>query len=352
VVVTPGLVRPPFQRSKRAQHGFVLRMEILLVLAGWILASLASAQAAPGPSRIQRSRDRQPAPAIQPTPAPVLPQAAPAPPTPAPVPVVEEAPPQPPTVTWDGKQLTIDAENSTLTSILLAVRDQTGASVEIPASASAERVALHIGPAPIRDVLSSLLYGTNFDYIIQAADDDPNTLRSLIVTAGGMENDGSASDGAVVAAAPVKTPGMRMMPGWAAPGKPAFQAAAEAALAAERAATEGSAEATTESAGETAPQTQVPGSSTERSDSASAGSPPTSSDSKSAGPASGASSADGNTMTVSDIPPHTAPNAASGGNSGEQSEVSQRIQDMMRMFEQRRQIQAQQNQATATPANN
>jgi hypothetical protein len=55
-------------------------------------------------------------------------------------PTVEQKPPQPPAVAWDGKRLTIDADNSTLAAVLGAVRDRTGASIEVPEAASGERV--------------------------------------------------------------------------------------------------------------------------------------------------------------------------------------------------------------------
>jgi hypothetical protein len=265
--------------------------------------------------------------------------------------VSEETLPQPPEVSWDGKRLTIDAENSRLEDILLAVRNKTGASIDFPASAAQERVAMHLGPAPAREVLSSLLYGSDFDYVIQAADDDPDGLRSVVLTARGKGDEGTSADDSVVATGPVKTPGMRMMRGYAAPGKPAFQAAAEAALATEQSSADGTApvaEATalpaeSPAATDATASTTEQGSPTSGAESASAGSQPSN-----AAP----SSADGSTVS-SDIPPSTTPTptTTSAGNSGDQSEVSQKMQDMMRMFQQRQQIQAQQNQASHPSAN-
>jgi len=203
-------------------------------------------------------------------------------------------------------------------------------------------VAVHLGPAPAREVLSSLLYGTDFNYVIQAKDDDPDGLRSVVLTVRGKGMDRTASDNVVAASEPGKTPGMRLMRGYAAPGKPAFQAAAEAALAAGQAAADSTAPAAelpapTHAAAPTAGQASAAGA-----ESASPGSLPSN-----AAP----SPADGSTVTVSDIPPTTMPTATPGGNSDAQSEVSQRMQDMMRMFQQRQQIQAQQNQAARPPAN-
>jgi hypothetical protein len=265
--------------------------------------------------------------------------------------VSEETLPQPPEVSWDGKRLTIDAENSKLEDILLGVRNKTGASVDFPANASSERVAVHLGPAPAREVLSSLLYGSDFDYVIQAADDDPDALRSVVLTARGKGDESAAADNTMVAAGPVKTPGMRMMRGYAAPGKPTYQAAAEAALAAEQAAADGTAPATDE----TAPPAESAATTEAAAPTAGQGSAaPSSAEAAPANsaPSNGApSSGEGSTVAASDTPSTITPTAASGNNSGDQSEVSQRMQDMMKMFQQRQQIQAQQNQAARTPAN-
>jgi hypothetical protein len=112
---------------------------------------------------------------------PIAPPAAiPKPPPPPPAP--EKMPPEPPLVTYDGYHLTIVCDNSTLADILVAVRDQTGADIEIPANASRERIAARLGPAPARAVLTSLLGGTDFDYAIQAPDDDDQGIQTVLLT--------------------------------------------------------------------------------------------------------------------------------------------------------------------------
>jgi len=78
--------------------------------------------------------------------------------------------------------LSIVAENSTLADILAAVRKQTGAAIDMPPSASNERVVMRIGPAPPRDVVSALLSGSPFDYVIVGAQDSPTALRRVIVS--------------------------------------------------------------------------------------------------------------------------------------------------------------------------
>ncbi len=254
----------------------------------------------------------------------------------------EQTLPQPPEVAWDGKLLTIDAENSRLSDILLAVRAKTGASVDFPGGASTERVAVHLGPVPVREVLSSLLYGTDFDYVIQASDNDEDGLRSVIVTARGDK-----IDDAVVADTPQR-PGMRLMPGYSAPGKRTFQTAAEAAAAeaADQPTPENSA-AAAESAiadGEAQPPASESGSAPDGAESAN--SQPASTDPQA--PSTADAGLSGGEPTARSTISSTATPASSPSG----SPLPQMIQDMTRLFQQRQQIQAQQNQAAAKPPAN
>jgi hypothetical protein len=105
-------------------------------------------------------------------------QAAPA----APPPTLAELPASPPEVSFQGGELTITAQNSTLGDILKAVRAQTGATIDLPGSAS-ERVVGHFGPAPARDVLTSLLNGSHFNYLLLGSSTDPNALDRVILMA-------------------------------------------------------------------------------------------------------------------------------------------------------------------------
>lgn len=105
----------------------------------------------------------------------------PAPPPPARR-VPEQMPPGVPQVSWDGSQLTISADNSTLADILVAIRTRTGAEIDVPPHASHERIAARLGPGPARDVIATLLSWTDFDYIIQASDTDPLGIQSVLLT--------------------------------------------------------------------------------------------------------------------------------------------------------------------------
>jgi hypothetical protein len=340
------------------------RIGRFLSALGWTSAlavSLVHGQATSAPRRNSAHKDNPPVSAVNPeTPTPIPPASiapVPAEAPPAAPPTAEQTPPQPPVVTWDGNLLTIDAENSTLAAVLVALRTQTGAPIEIPSAASRERVFVHLGPGQVRDVISSLLYGAEFDYIVETSDDDPDALRSVVVTARGKGDDSTvgalaeASDalaagrvdsgvaakgfGSDASQGVGRPDGMRMMRGWAAPGKPSFQADAEAAIAAEEAARESNSASDTADANAQNPPTSG-------AESASGGQQ--ASDGESASSVA-PSRANANSITESDIPPETASSASSPSDSNDQTGISKSIQNMTRMFEQRRQIQAQQNKA-------
>jgi hypothetical protein len=100
----------------------------------------------------------------------------------APPPTLAELPASPPEVSFQGGELTITAQNSTLGDILKAVRVQTGATIDLPGNAS-ERVVGHFGPAPARDVLTSLLNGSHFNFVLLGSSTDPNALDRVILMA-------------------------------------------------------------------------------------------------------------------------------------------------------------------------
>jgi hypothetical protein len=83
-------------------------------------------------------------------------------------------------VTADGKLLTIQAKDCTLSEILDAVRAKTGASIDVSGGTS-EHMTVKIGPGPARQVLSSLLAWTDFDYVIQGADADSVAIQSIML---------------------------------------------------------------------------------------------------------------------------------------------------------------------------
>jgi len=329
-------------------------LTIVAVLA-LLAASLAQVQG--GASKPSR-KDKAPISQVTPTQQQVVP--VPVAPLPTTASVEETTLPVPPSVKWDGKLLTVDAENSRLSDVLIAIRDLTGATLELSVALPQERVAVHLGPGPARQIISDLLYGTQFDYIVQASDDDPDALRSVVITprdrednsvntvvAGAADTEtGTAGKDSTLAAGSASDggsghePAMRMMPGYAAPSKPAFQAEAEATIAAQKATQEAaSATDTGETSANAHPNADSAGSQEAKNDQ------PSSSPTVSSPPAS---------ITENDLPPTTeqTTSSTSASNSNDQSRVEPMIQNMTRMFEQRRQIQAQQNQPAQQPSSN
>lgn len=89
--------------------------------------------------------------------------------------------PVPPRVTYENGQLTIVAPNSTLGDILRAVHKQTGADIDVPDAR--ERVATTIGPGPAQEVMSELLNGSRFNYILLGSPQDPTALTRVVLVA-------------------------------------------------------------------------------------------------------------------------------------------------------------------------
>jgi len=127
-----------------------------------------------------------------------MPQQAPSPSTP------EQASPKAPQVTYEAGQLTIIAENSKLSDILASLRACMGADIDLPASASGERIWVRLGPGPARKVLATLLSQTKLDYIIQASDTDPDGIRNVWLT--------PRTEGPAVTTAKVGAPAVRPLP--------------------------------------------------------------------------------------------------------------------------------------------
>lgn len=103
-------------------------------------------------------------------------------PQPEPIPELAPAdlPPQPPQVSYANGQLTIEAQNATLADICDAVGKQTGAQIDVPPNQD-ERFVVHLSGTP-REVLSSLLEGSQLGYIILASQDDPGVVRKVILS--------------------------------------------------------------------------------------------------------------------------------------------------------------------------
>jgi hypothetical protein len=89
---------------------------------------------------------------------------------------------KPPQVTYQDGQLTIVAENALLSEVLAAVRSVMGADIDLPSGVAAQRIWVRLGPGPARRVLRDLLDGTELNYVIQASESDTEGIRSVLLT--------------------------------------------------------------------------------------------------------------------------------------------------------------------------
>jgi len=100
--------------------------------------------------------------------------------------VTSEQTPAPPAkppleVSFQNGLLRIHAERATLAQVLFEVQKQTGAEIPIPAGAEQEEVAVDLGPAPPREVLTSMLNGSHYNYVFIENDRDRG-LRGVVLT--------------------------------------------------------------------------------------------------------------------------------------------------------------------------
>jgi hypothetical protein len=119
-------------------------------------------------------------------PAPVK-ETPPPPPTPIPQMTPEQLPAQPPQVSYRNGQLNVVSQNATLGDVLNAIRQQTGAQIDPVPGGSGERVALRLSGTP-REVISSLLDGSRFGYIIVGSPGDPGGVQKVMLTANSTQS--------------------------------------------------------------------------------------------------------------------------------------------------------------------
>jgi len=99
-------------------------------------------------------------------------------------------------VTYRNGLLGIRANKATLSEVLYAVQQRTGAEVSIAAGAEQEKVVADLAPGPAPEVLARLLNGSRFNFLILSAVDDPQRLDRVILSA--------RPDGAFMPLAPVQ----------------------------------------------------------------------------------------------------------------------------------------------------
>jgi hypothetical protein len=86
-------------------------------------------------------------------------------------------------VLFQGGLLSISSNQASLSEILFAVHQRTGAEIAIPAGAAQEKVVAEFGPAPAPEVLAHLLNGSQFNYLILSSSTDPTSLDRVILSA-------------------------------------------------------------------------------------------------------------------------------------------------------------------------
>jgi hypothetical protein len=85
-------------------------------------------------------------------------------------------------VFFEDGQLTITAENASLSDVLSELRARMGADFDLPANASGNRIWAKLGPGPARRVVADLLSTTDLDYVIQASETDADGIKSILLT--------------------------------------------------------------------------------------------------------------------------------------------------------------------------
>jgi AMIN domain len=85
-------------------------------------------------------------------------------------------------VTFRDGLLGIRADKVTLAEVLFAVQQRTGAVISLAAGAEQEKVVADIAPAPATEVLARLLNGSNFNFLILSAPNDPARLDRVILS--------------------------------------------------------------------------------------------------------------------------------------------------------------------------
>ena len=91
-------------------------------------------------------------------------------------------PPAPPVVTYRDGLLTVQAINSTLNSVVAAIKSKTGIEFEGWDNAAPDRVAISQGPAPAGEVLSAIFAGSKFDFVAIGRPDSPGILQRVILS--------------------------------------------------------------------------------------------------------------------------------------------------------------------------
>lgn len=118
---------------------------------------------------------------------PATPDAAPEPPAPA------EHTVTPPKITCRGNTISISARYSRLGAILSDIQKCTGVQFDAPEDAKMTLVFDEIGPGTSSDVVATLLDSSGYDFVIGASPDDPEKAEKIILLARAGDKNGGGS---------------------------------------------------------------------------------------------------------------------------------------------------------------
>lgn len=94
----------------------------------------------------------------------------------------ELSPPKLPRVRCGVDRLEIEADDSTVSSILSLIGACLAVPMQLPASFADERTYMKAGPGPATDVLNTLLNSTTLNFIIQVSSSNPGKVMSVLLT--------------------------------------------------------------------------------------------------------------------------------------------------------------------------
>jgi len=84
-------------------------------------------------------------------------------------------------VTYTNGKLTVTAWNTSLAEVLRAISSQTGIVIDFSAGGAADRIFVHEGPGTTRQVLTNLLNGSGYNYVILALPSAPDELTRVVL---------------------------------------------------------------------------------------------------------------------------------------------------------------------------
>jgi hypothetical protein len=120
-------------------------------------------------------------------------------------------------VSYQDGQLKIDAESTTLAAVLALVATRIGTVIDIPSGSGQEPIVAHLGPGHPNDILTQLLNGSPFNFIIVNSPRDPNEPAQILLSLRGQDTESpkpapAKSDSALAWKAPVARPDQSLLP--------------------------------------------------------------------------------------------------------------------------------------------